>query len=524
MSRSLTIALALFTSVAAAQPAERAPAPTSGPPSAPNPRRAAPRKRPAATLAPVERPVGSPLDPYAEPAPGDPYAPPPATTGPSSAMPSAETPVDPYAAPARPSATAAALPVSPPGAAPRGAPAAAPAIPERVSLSDLAAVQGLLAVQRLDGWLLFDRAGENPIAAQLVGPRGRPSRPWFYLMPARGEPVVLVHAAEQQSLAHLPGKRLTYQGYRDLGKQLRAMLKRVRTVAVEHATKAAAPGAARVDAGTIELIRGAGVKVRTSDTLVQFTKAIWGAAGRVAHHVAAHHLVELRKDALAFVADAVQKGQPITDHDVQQRIVRGMTMRGLVGTPPAVAVGASTADPYHLPDAAAPTPIKRGDLLVIALAAKLDQADGVWAAQTWVAVVDAAVPADVAKTFETVRLARDHALAFITDRVRKRRVVRGGEVDDAVRAFLRKAGAADKVRHRTGHSLDTDLQGSGADLDNFEVEDSRILTPGTGFTVGPGLYAPGAFGVRSEVSVYLAPSGIELTTPAQAVVEAVLAR
>ena len=61
--------------------------------------------------------------------------------------------------------------------------------------------------------------------------------------------------------------------------------------------------------------------------------------------------------------------------------------------------------------------------------------------------------------------------------------------------------------HRTGHSIDNDLQGGGADLDDFEVKDTRILTPGTGFTVGPGLYFPGQFGVRTEVSVYLVADG-----------------
>ena len=61
-----------------------------------------------------------------------------------------------------------------------------------------------------------------------------------------------------------------------------------------------------------------------------------------------------------------------------------------------------------------------------------------------------------------------------------------------------------------------------ADLDDFEVKDTRILTPGTGFTVGPGLYFAGQFGVRTEVSVYLAPSGPEITTPAQDDVEPLL--
>jgi Xaa-Pro dipeptidase len=395
-------------------------------------------------------------------------------------------------------------------------------VPRRVGLADVTAVQGLLAVQRLDGWLLFDRDGENPIAERLVAPDGHPTRPWFYMIPARGVPVALVHSAELRSFDHLAGTKLTYQGYRDLDKQLRAMLKGVKSIAVEYSAKAAVPSVSRVDAGTMEVIRAAGVQVRSSDTLVQFTKAIWGDAGRTAHYVAVHHVVELRKEALAYVVKQLQSGSPVTEYDVQQRIVRGMSMRGLVGAPPVVAGGANTADPYYVPSADKSAAIKRGDLIVISLAAKIDKPEGIYAAQTWCAVADQAVPEPIAKAFETVSLARDQAMALIADRTRKHRAVTGAEVDNVTRAFIKKAGLVDRVMHRTGHSIDNDLQGGGADLDDFEVKDSRILTPGTGFTVGPGLYFPGQFGVRAEVSVYLAPSGPEVTTPAQDEVEALL--
>ena len=413
----------------------------------------------------------------------------------------------------QPAAAVATAPVDPYTAAP---------IPRRVGLADITAVQGLLAVQRLDGWLLFDRDGQNPIAVRLVAPEGHPTRPWFYMIPARGTPVALVHTTERRSFDHLAGTKLTYQGYRDLDKQLRAMLKGVKSVAVEYSAKAAVPSVSRVDAGTLEVIRAAGVQVKSSDTLVQFTKAIWGDAGRTAHYVAVHHLVELRREALAFIVKEIQRVAPVTEYDVQQRIVKGMAMRGLVGAPPVVAAGANTADPYYVPSAEKTATIKRGDLLVISLAGKLDKPEGIYAVGTWCAIADATVPEPIARAFETASLARDQAMALIGDRARKHRPVTGAEVDDVTRAFLKKAGAADRIMHRTGHSIDNDLQGGGADLDDFEVKDSRILTPGTGFTIGPGLYFPGQFGVRAEVSVYLAPGGPEITTPVQEDVEALL--
>jgi len=538
MKRCVVIGVVIGLGIAWSQPTAAQPSgPAHGTPAVPDAGPTSGRRMPTSVdprspyVAPV---IVDPRSPYVDPATelaADPYDTPPGA-GASPAPAGPVKPAPPAAGPAQPPAAGSSgvpgvkAPVDPypyaPSAPPSPASEPSSPIPRRVGLADITAVQGLLAVQRLDGWLLFDRDGENPIAVRIVAPAGHPTRPWFYMIPARGTPIVLVHTAEQRSFDHLAGTKLTYQGYRDLDKQLRALLKGVKSVAVEYSPKAAVPSVSRVDAGTLEVIRAAGVQVKSSDTLVQFTKAIWGDAGRTAHYVAVHHLVELRKEALAFVVHELQRVAPVTEYDVQQRIVKGMAMRGLVGAPPVVAAGANTADPYYVPTADKTATLKRGDLIVISLAAKLDKPEGIYAAETWCAIADATVPEPIAKAFETASLARDQAMALIGDRARKHRPVTGAEVDDVTRAFIKKAGFSDRVLHRTGHSIDNDLQGGGADLDDFEVKDSRILTPGTGFTIGPGLYVPGQFGVRAEVSVYLAPGGPEITTPAEDEVEALL--
>jgi Xaa-Pro dipeptidase len=529
MIRAAALAVLFIASVASAQPKRPQPAPPPAKdapldpyaepakpePAKPDPKKADPKK--PARGAPAAPGPAAPDDPYADPKPGkaDPKAAPPKID-----------PTNPFGGPksppnGAPAAGAKKAPADPYGG---GDDQVGPKIPPRVGLADVTAVQGLLAVQRLDGWLLFDRDGANPIARRLVSPEGHPTRPWFYMIPAKGQPVALVHDAEKRSFDHLVGTKLTYQGYRDLDKQLRALLKGVKSVALEYSPKAAVPAVSRVDAGTMELIRAAGAQVKSSDTLVQYTKAIWGDAGRTAHYVAAHHLVELRKETLAYVTKQLHANLPLTEYELQQRLVRGMTMRGLSGVAPVVAAGINTADPYYVPNASKTATIQRGDLIVISLAAKLDRPEGIYAAQTWVAIADTTVREDIKKAFETATLAREQAMSLIMERTRKNRPITGAEVDQATRAFLKKAGVADRVMHRTGHSIDNDLQGGGADLDDFEVKDTRILTPGTGFTIGPGLYFPGQFGVRSEVSVYFAPTGPEITTPAQDDIEPLLAR
>ncbi len=445
--------------------------------------------------------TAQPSDPYADPAPADPYAtpapkpapkptkPPVSKPAPKLTKPVVHEPADPYSA-----------------------------VPGRVGISDVAAVQGLLAVQRLDGWLLFDRGGENPIARDLVAPTGHPTRLWFYLIPAKGQPVALVAEAEKHGFAHLAGKQLAYRGYRDLGKQLRVLLRGMRRVAVEYSPRAALPNVSRIDAGTLELVRAAGVQVRSSDTLIQYTKAMWGDLGRTLHYTAMHHLVELRRETLVYVARQLAAGRPVTEYEVQQQLAHGMTMRGIVGPPPVVAAGVDTANPDYVPTASRTRTIRRGDLILVGLAGKLDKPDAVYAAHTWVAIADSTVPADIERAFAIVGKARDRAIDLIAARSRDGRPVTGVEVDRAARKVL-QTDSDGTVLHRTGHSIDSELEGSGTNLDDLEVKDTRIVMPGTGFTVGPGLYVAGRFGVRSEVCVYLSPGGPEITSPVQDAIE-----
>ncbi len=403
-----------------------------------------------------------------------------------------------------------------------------PATPVAGRGLDVESVQGLLAVQSLDGWLLYDRAGQNPVAQKVVRPKGSPQRAWFYFIPATGEPTVLCHQSEAQAFDALPGKKATYAGYRELEKQLKAALKgkkgKKKSIAMEYSPKNAVPSLSRVDAGTIELVKGLGVNVKSSAGLVQFTKALWGAAGRKQHYVAVHHLTELRKDALAWLAKQVDAGKTVTEYDVQRRLIRGMKMRGLDGPAPVVAAGVHTADPYYATTEESAANIQVGDLVLISLAGRTPSEDGIYAASTWVAYLGDVVPQQMASAFEVVSLARDEAIGLIIDRVKRRRAVKGADVDKAARGFIVKAEMGDKFTHRTGHALDSELQGSAADLDDYEVKDTRTLVVDSGFTIGPGVYFAGEFGVRAEVSAYLGAKGLEVTTPKQEAIEALLAK
>lgn len=390
---------------------------------------------------------------------------------------------------------------------------------------NLEAVQGILAVQGLDGWLLYDAGGTNRIALELVNPEGTQTRRWFYLIPARGQPIALVHRAEAANFENVAARKIEYTGHRDLTAGLRTMLKGVKKVSMEYAPKAGIPSLSLVDAATVELVQAQGVKIESSANLVQFTKSLWGPVGRVSHYVAVHHLTKLRLDALSYVRERIEKGQPLTEYDVQQRILRGYKVRGIVGPPPVVAANENAADPNYVPTQTRSSAIRRGDLLLLGLSAQLaDSSRPIFADTTWMAYVGDVVPERYASTFQALVEARDVALEHIRSRTERHRPVKGFEVDQKARQVVAAAGHGDKFLHRTGHSLDTALQGDGANLDDFEAHDTRLLVQGSGFTIEPGVYYRGDFGMRAQIVVYLGLRGLEVTTPAQRQITAVLAR
>jgi Xaa-Pro aminopeptidase len=217
------------------------------------------------------------------------------------------------------------------------------------------------------------------------------------------------------------------------------------------------------------------------------------------------------------MAARVRAGDRITERDVQERILLAMKTRGLTADgPPIVAVNANSANPHYSPPTTGAKEIRTGDLVLIDMWARQAHAPrAIYADMTWVFYVGAEVPRRYADVFAVVVRARDAAVALIKERAAARRPVRGWEADRVARDLIVKAGYGEQFIHRTGHSIDTRVHGDGANLDDFETRDVRALLHGTGFSVEPGIYIPGDFGVRSEIDCYLGASGLEITTPVQ---------
>ncbi|HEY5618986.1 MAG TPA: M24 family metallopeptidase [Vicinamibacterales bacterium] len=383
---------------------------------------------------------------------------------------------------------------------------------------DVAAVQRALRSERLDAWLLYDFHGSNPIAARLAGLTNgshMTTRRWFFLIPADGEPRGLVHALERHNLDRLPGDKTVYAGRRELEAGLTQLLNGVTRVAMEYSPDCAIPALSRVDAGTAETIRRRGVEIVSSGDLVQQFEAPWDPGKLASHRAASAALYRVKDQAFATVAAALAGGQRLTEYAVQQQMVGWFDEEGLVSdSPPVVAIGANSGNPHYLPTADETKPIVAGEVLLLDLWGKLKEPGAVFADITWVAVTGRAVPAEPARAFRAVVEARDAAVALVEDAARDGRDLRGWQVDRAARTVLEKAGYADYVLHRTGHSLGEEVHGTGVHLDDYETHDDRRVLAGAGFTIEPGLYFE-TFGVRTEINMFRGEHEAMVTGPRQ---------
>ena len=374
-----------------------------------------------------------------------------------------------------------------------------------VSPINVAAVQAALTADGIDGWLLYDFRGLNPIAAELTLVAHQEghlaSRRWYYLIPAVGEPRGLVHSIERHTLAHLPGTTQRYAGRQQLVDGLRTLVSGLRRVAMEYSPNCAIPYISRVDAGTVELIRQAGVEVVSSGDLVQRFAAVWDDLAIDTHREASEKLYRIKDRAFEEIRTRLARGVATTEYAIQELMAGWFRDEGLVSdSAPNVSAAENAGNPHYLPTLTDNRVIRPEELVLLDLWGKLDRPGAVFADITWVGYTGARAPERQARAFEAVCAARDAAVALVQRAVTAGQELRGWQVDRAASSVLRSAGYGDHVLHRTGHSLGEDVHGNGVNMDDYETHDDRRLLPGTGFTIEPGLYFDD-FGVRSEINM-----------------------
>jgi Xaa-Pro aminopeptidase len=374
-------------------------------------------------------------------------------------------------------------------------------------------IQAALRHEKLDGWLFYSFRGSDPIAENILhlDHARLATRRWFYFVPAAGQPCKLVHAIESEMLDVLPGEKKIYLPWQQLHSHLGEILAGSRRVAMQYSPLNAIPYISRVDAGTVELVRSFGVDVVSSADLVQIFEAVWTAEQVQSHLYAAGHMRDIVDVTFREVGRRIRESVPTTELDIQEFIWRQYEARDLASSHrPIVAINAHSADPHYQPDPEHNLPMREGDFLLIDIWAKKRIPHSVYDDITWTGFIGRTVPENHEAIFQVVRAGRDAAIRFVQQSY-PATVLSGWQVDDAARRSISNAGYGEQFLHRTGHSIHEEDHGNGANIDNLETQDNRRLMKGTCFSIEPGVYLKGRFGVRSEVNVYLAESEAVVT-------------
>ena len=368
-------------------------------------------------------------------------------------------------------------------------------------------IQQALRDAEIGGWLFYDFRGSDPLAYRILqlDPRLHVTRRWYYWIPAQGAPVKLLHRIEPHVLDTLPGQADYYVSWEQQRQILGRLLAGGLRVAMQYSPLNAVPYVSRVDAGTIELIRSYGVEVVSSADLIQTFEARWTDRQLESHQFAAAALRRIVDETFSHVHEAVTQGRSLTEYGVQQFILARIGEAGMVtSSAPIAAVDAHSADPHYGPAEIGSAEVTRDALLLIDLWAKRAEAGSVYADITWTGYVGRTVPVKHREIFDLVRQGRDAALTFVRTEIAAGHRPFGWEVDDACRQVIQRAGYGDQFVHRTGHSIGEEVHGNGANIDGLETQDTRRLMPKTCFSIEPGIYLPGEFGIRSELDVYIA--------------------
>ena len=380
-------------------------------------------------------------------------------------------------------------------------------------------LQTALREAKIDGWLFYDHHHRDPIAYRVLGldQNSFVSRRWFYFVPAHGEPRKLAHRVEGGKLDGIPGSKREYSSWQELEAGLASMLGGANTVAMQYSPRNAMMYVSMVDAGTVELVRALGKQVVSSADLVSQFEAVLTEAQIETHFDAQVRLDRVLQATWQRIGEAVRQGSGTDEFSMVQFLLEGIDREGLwTDHGPNVSAGPNSADSHYEPTPASSRPIRTGDFILIDCWAKLaGRDDAIWYDITWTGVIGREPTEREQHIFTTVRDARDAAIRRVESAYQENRPIAGWEADDAAREVIRSAGLSPHFTHRTGHNIAIELHGNGAHLDNLETHDERLLLPNTCFSVEPGLYFPGEFGVRSEVNMITRPGKAVVSGPRQ---------
>lgn len=367
---------------------------------------------------------------------------------------------------------------------------------------------------QIDGWLLYDYRGMNPIFWDTIGYIPNVTRPCWLWIPAHSEPRLIVSFVDQNRFENLGLKTDFWVSREQMINSLRLHLPQDGTVAMEYSPMGVLPRVTKVDGGTLELVKSLGVKVVTSADLIQYATQRWSDIELDSHLKASEILTTTVKEAFTYIGESIDSD--LTEFEVAEFIRDRFSKRNLI-TPdgPVVAINDHSADPHFEPTETNSATIKPGDWVLIDLWGRIDNEPSVCADITWTAFIGDKIPEQHVEVFNAVVGGRDAAVSLLEKAHEEGRQLQGWEVDAEARTYIENTGYGKFFSHRLGHSLGREVHGNAVNLDGWETNDTRVISPKIGFTIEPGIYIPGEFGVRSEIDLFYYETGPTVTTERQ---------
>jgi Xaa-Pro aminopeptidase len=389
-------------------------------------------------------------------------------------------------------------------------------------------IQEALQQEKIDGWLFYNFRGSNVFATRVINLPAHimQTRRYFYFIPASGTPQKLLHNIEQWNLDMIPGDKTLYVSWQSLREGVKKIVGGAKKIAMEYSPMNNIPYVSNVDAGTMELVRAVGLEVVSSANLVSRFESTWDDEQAEDNMMTAKHLRQIVDLAFGFIKQCINAGTTTTEYDVQQFMLSEFKKRGLMTeSDPNCSVNANSANPHYEPTKEIHSPLHKGDFVLLDLWAKKDKPRSVYGDITWTGYIGETVPEEYTKIFKVVKGGRDAAIRFVQESFKAGKEICGYQVDDAARNFFKEKGYDQYFVHRTGHSIGEEIHGNGANIDNLETRDERRIIPETSFSIEPGIYLPGKFGVRSEIDMYITKAKEAIVTglPMQEKVVAILA-
>lgn len=368
-------------------------------------------------------------------------------------------------------------------------------------------IREALTKEGADAWVIVDYENRNKTLVEFLGNRML-TRKIFLVFHRDKKPFIICHSIDTVFLRDEEISKNfdlkvyhTWQEMLDIEKKEFTEYKKVLMDISEFGLL---PRISLADYGSVEFVKSLGIEVASSGNLLQRFSALYSDRAYELQLLANKKTLMIKDEAFAKIKELILKNGETSEYEIQKFICDRFHKEGMVYDDPAiVAIGKNASDPHYGPSEEVSSPIRKGDLVLIDMWAKMDDPEGVYADITWMGYVGEEVPEVYAKRFEILKKAIEADFEFLKNELPKRAVA-GYEVDQISRDYIKEAGFAEYFVHRTGHNIAVDVSphGPGVNIDNYESHDTREIIDGVTFSLEPGIYAPD-FGMRSETNVYI---------------------